>query len=100
MTKTTEYDICVYCGGLVGTRGVGDHMPIPRRNGGTETVPACMSCHDMKDRFTLEKWPLDWWLKVMADWPKMSRETRIFLAKTAAALTDAMAANDTLQKAA
>lgn len=91
MTKTREHDICLYCGGLVGTRGAGDHMPVPRRHGGADTVPCCISCHDMKDRFSLESWPLDWWCKVMENWPKMSRETRIFLAKTASVLSDATA---------
>ena len=83
---------CVYCGALVSGRGRGDHMPIPAKNGGMFTVDCCLSCHDMKDRFPLDKWPHDWWIKVMEDWPKLSRETRIFLAKAAFTLSDKVAA--------
>ncbi|WP_316194413.1 hypothetical protein [Bradyrhizobium sp. SZCCHNRI3052] len=86
---TNKHKECFYCGGLVAERsGQGDHFPIPDRNGGLETVPCCVSCHDMKDRFTLENWPMDWLYKVLADFPKLSRETRIFLAKTMAIASD------------
>lgn len=46
------------------------------------TVPCCSSCHDMKDRFNIENWPTEWLTVVLQDFPKMSRETRIFLAKS------------------
>lgn len=45
------------------------------------TVPCCQSCHDMKDRFSLENWGAEWQAAIIADFPKVSRETRIFLAK-------------------
>lgn len=35
----------------------------------------------MKDRFRLDGWPDNWVQKVIDDFPKLSRETRIFLAK-------------------
>ena len=63
--------------------GVGDHMPLPKSVGGTITVPCCQSCHDMKDRFPLDRWDQTWWDAIMADFPNLSRETRIFLAKAA-----------------
>ena len=82
---------CLYCGALVsGKQTAGDHMPIPFRNGGTYAVPCCTTCHDMKDRFTLEGWPDAWTTAVFSDWPKLSRETRIFLAKAASILSDAI----------
>jgi hypothetical protein len=36
-----------------------DHFPVPKSLGGTETVRACPSCHDLKDRLPLVDWPLD-----------------------------------------
>ncbi|MEA1798947.1 hypothetical protein [Rhodococcus qingshengii] len=34
-----------------------DHFPLPQRHGGTETVPACINCHSLKDRVSGETWP-------------------------------------------
>jgi len=80
--KTEEIPICFYCGALVGRHdGQGDHFPIPKNQGGRVTVPCCSTCHDMKDRFPLEKWPAAWISKVIEDFPNLNRETRIFLAK-------------------
>jgi hypothetical protein len=51
---------CHYCDALVAGDNVEmDHFPIPKRAGGTETVPACVTCHDMKDRFLQEDWPTE-----------------------------------------
>lgn len=33
-----------------------DHYPVPRRAGGTHTVPACPVCHDLKDRIPSYCW--------------------------------------------
>ena len=75
-------DNCFYCGALVMTNGVGDHFPIPQRHGGIDTVPCCTSCHDMKDRSSLDSWPIDWIEVIMDDMKNMKRETKIFLAKS------------------
>lgn len=64
----------------------GDHFPVPADCGGTQTVDCCESCHDMKDRFSFDKWPVEWTAKILADFPKLSRETRIFLARATALL--------------
>jgi hypothetical protein len=82
----TERDECFYCGCLIAKRrswmeAEDDHMPVPKCKGGTMVVPACVSCHDMKDRFPLDRWPLEWRSKILEDWPELSRETRIFLAR-------------------
>lgn len=79
---------CFYCGANVSKGNVGDHTPIPKRNGGTMTVTCCQSCHDMKDRYPLGEWPVEWIAVVIADYEKMSRETKIFLAKAVAAFSD------------
>jgi hypothetical protein len=79
MTKRQQ---CFYCHGLVAGNGVGDHFPIPKNCGGTETVPCCSSCHDMKDRFALDNWPAEWMSMILQDFPRMSRETRLFFAKS------------------
>jgi hypothetical protein len=85
--------ICFYCGCCVAERhGRGDHFPIPARRGGTDTVDCCVSCHDMKDRFPLDRWPTEWMEAVLEDFPKLGRETKIFLAKVAGIHADALAA--------
>ena len=76
-----QHKVCFYCGALVGGNGAGDHFPLPKSCGGDLTVPCCLSCHDMKDRFILSDWPVEWVEKVVGDFPKLSRETKIFLAK-------------------
>ena len=71
---------CFYCGALLRTRHELDHFPIPYNVGGTEVVPCCQSCHDMKDRFKFENWPHEWTNRIIADYPLLSRETKLFLA--------------------
>lgn len=52
-------ETCAYCDAPLPTRYELDHFPIPARLGGRSTLPACMNCHDLKDRTPLEEWPLD-----------------------------------------
>jgi hypothetical protein len=61
--------------------GEGDHFPIPERNGGKEIVPCCMSCHDMKDRFLPEDWPIEWVSKFFQDFKKFNLKPKILFAK-------------------
>lgn len=76
---------CFYCGALVAKNDVElDHFPVPQHAGGEATVPACRTCHGMKDRFPLKAWPTEWIAGVVADFPHLSRETRLFLAKALA----------------
>jgi hypothetical protein len=49
---------CWYCDEELGERHEHDHVQ-PRRVGGTLTVPACLDCHNLKDRVTLNNWPAD-----------------------------------------
>lgn len=44
-------------------------------------MPCCITCHDMKDRYSLDNWPVEWSFAIMTDFPKLSRETRLLLAK-------------------
>lgn len=78
-----EKEYCFYCGAIISRYncGKGDHFPIPKRLGGKDTVPCCIVCHDMKDRFRLDQWDMEWISKVIQDFPKLTRETKIFLAK-------------------
>jgi hypothetical protein len=73
---------CYYCGGLYchSSGAVGDHFPEPRCTGGTETVPCCNACHDMKDRIPFTEWRSGALTEIMNDWHKFGRYTRIFLA--------------------
>jgi hypothetical protein len=78
---------CFYCNSCIAKgreTGEKDHFPIPKEAGGTTMVWACGACHDMKDRFPLEKWPSEWWYAVIGEFPAYNRETRIFLAKAMA----------------
>lgn len=71
---------CFYCGAIL-RRGVElDHFPVPESAGGVILVPACVSCHDMKDRTRPRDWPDDWIAKIIQDFPTLSRETKLFLA--------------------
>ena len=47
---------CHYCD-MPAARCEYDHFPVPQRHGGTEIVPACINCHDLKDRVSVEAWP-------------------------------------------
>ena len=86
--------ICFYCGALVSGSGRGDHFPLPASAGGTEVVPCCESCHDMKDRFGLDQWPSEWIDKIVADFPALSRETKIFLARVLRLFADHITASE------
>lgn len=86
-------DTCFYCDAVfaVSPSAVGDHFPIPQRHGGTESVPCCRECHSLKDRLSLNDWNGPMIAKVIGDFPRLSRETRIFLAKAMCAVQDALA---------
>jgi excisionase family DNA binding protein len=43
-------ETCFYCDCYLAPRHEHDHFPVPVAHGGTETVPACMNCHELKDR--------------------------------------------------
>jgi hypothetical protein len=47
----------LYCGRFLSPRHEHDHFRVPRRAGGVTTVPTCVDCHDLKDRFSLDHWP-------------------------------------------
>jgi hypothetical protein len=76
---------CFYCDTALSPRHEHDHFPIPARNGGRHTVPACINCHDMKDRVPLD----DWSLSAVEDaWGGMSPAARIFMGKGYAMMSD------------
>lgn len=83
---------CFYCESVFSTSrsAQGDHMPIPRRYEGDLTVPCCKTCHEAKDNINLENWSNEMWMNVIADFPKLSRDTRLFLAKAMAVCQDAL----------
>lgn len=49
---------CFYCDTGLPRRHEHDHFPVPKALAGTRTVPACMNCHELKDRTPLDEWPL------------------------------------------
>lgn len=69
---------CFYCDRVVGPAHEHDHFPIPASAGGTQTVPACLTCHELKDRITVEKWDLT---ELFSAWASMPPVARILTAK-------------------
>lgn len=54
-------------------------------------IPACQSCHSMKDRMRLMDWSSEWFATVYNDIQNnVSRETKIFLMKTIDIVQDAL----------
>lgn len=77
---------CFYClRPLDALRHEHDHFPIPARHGGTDTVPACTECHDLKDRFRLRDWPIG---DLIVGMDALPREARIMVARAVAAFLD------------
>lgn len=90
MKKNQKF--CFYCNAVVtNDSGYGDHFPLPKRNGGIDTVPCCSSCHDMKDRIPITQWSNEWIGIVTNDFQYVSRETKLFLAKMLSLVSDAIA---------
>lgn len=56
--KCATCTTCFYCRGALSPRHEHDHMPIPKEARGVRTVPACVNCHDLKDRVPVDRWPL------------------------------------------
>ena len=81
-TKAKD-DYCFYCKCVLSkSQKQMDHFPVPKEAGGTCTVPSCITCHDMKDRFSLSDWNPEWMARVMVDIEhNVGRETRIFMAR-------------------
>jgi len=93
MSNHRVHRTCVYCDCVysVSRSAAGDHFPVPRRHGGIDTVDCCRECHSLKDRIKLDDWSYTMINKVVADFPKLSRETRIFLAKAITLFQDTKA---------
>jgi hypothetical protein len=88
---------CFYCDVAIPKARIEmDHFPIPERCGGIETVPACVVCHDLKDRVPLFQMPVeaigdfcrDVAGKEILVWREMSRYGRLMLAKQMAVYYD------------
>ena len=90
--KDQQIERCFYCGAIISknTREE-DHFPLPHNAGGENTVACCKTCHDMKDRYPLDEWPIEWIETVIADMntSRLRRETKLFLAKCIRALAEA-----------
>jgi hypothetical protein len=81
---------CFYCGvPLVAGGKQEDHFPVPDRHGGVVTVPCCIPCHDLKDRLDVGDWNPEWFDPLLADFGKVGRETKLFMAKALATILDA-----------
>lgn len=82
---------CLYCDAtyVVSRTAPGDHFPLAKRHGGSDCVPCCRECHSLKDRLRLDEWNPLMINKVCADFPRLSRETHIFLAKCIDSLNEA-----------
>ncbi|WP_243790427.1 HNH endonuclease signature motif containing protein [Saccharopolyspora gloriosae] len=57
-TRKCSCAVCFYCDVKVEGRHEHDHFPVPRVAGGRDVVPACLDCHDLKDRILFNSWPV------------------------------------------
>ena len=74
-----------------------DHYPVPKRHGGTETVPTCLNCHALKDRTLLTDWPLDLYAAAHRGVAALNDQpgpVRLLIAKLAVIGMDAEACGD------
>lgn len=82
MPRPEHSDLCYICERQVGTRGEWDHFPTPQRQGGTNVLPVCLPCHDMKDRVLLENWNAETAVRGMLGlWTKATADERLCLVK-------------------
>lgn len=77
---------CYYCFAPISKNNrEDDHFPIPNDCDGITTVPACRTCHDLKDRYPLDRWSIELFAEWMGEMGNLkSRVLRIYLAKAAA----------------
>ena len=99
-----DCEACFYCGLPMGNfHHEHDHMPRPASAGGESVVAACITCHDMKDRYRAANWNATWWVNAVFElmasdalatalrqpdvlpdaWPSMSRSGRLLWASLA-----------------
>lgn len=100
--RDDDCESCTYCGFQFGRmHHEHDHMPVPQGAGGADTVPACVACHDLKDRNIFPHWHSGTALEAVLElvrlgvmpsageattvlpdqWPTMSRMARILWAQ-------------------
>lgn len=63
-SPSCECERCFFCGCVLSSRHEHDHFPLPAPAGGKETVPICLTCHDLKDRIPF----LDWPTELVSEW--------------------------------
>ena len=83
--RTNCCTACFYCDAALSVRHEHDHMPLPLRHGGEQTVPICINCHDLKDRMPLESWSGD---QLVQGFQSMNPMGRLLLAKVYALSLD------------
>ena len=93
MPRSTPVAYCHYCTApLTEYNREDDHFPISKRHGGEDTVPACRTCHDMKDRWSLKNWKggVKATIKTLYEdaWPFLNRDTRILVARACCNMGD------------
>jgi hypothetical protein len=82
MSNRVERVRCFYCGDPVAPgRLERDHFPVPAICGGTQTVPACVQCHDLKDRTGWETIPVEFKGAFMEEFARMGRAGKIVFAQ-------------------
>ena len=64
--KGDDCEACIYCGLPMGNfHHEHDHMPRPASAGGENVVAACITCHDLKDRYRSGNWNATWWVNAV-----------------------------------
>lgn len=82
-------EYCWYCGSELLARHEHDHVP-PQRHGGVQTFPACLNCHELKDRTAIDQWPPHVVIEAILSVPP--GPGRVLIAKLHALALDAEAA--------
>lgn len=79
---------CFYCDERLDAKHEHDHYPIAKRHGGTDCVPICRACHNLKDRIPLDHWPAEMALQAFMQAGPLGR---ILIAKVTGMFADAEA---------
>lgn len=72
-------DTCFACGTPLRPGNTENHHVLPTIN--NLTVPLCLSCHDLVDRFPLHKWPTPLYLEALASIKDLPRVPKLLALK-------------------
>ena len=100
MAKVQEGDCCYICSRPLHGKGEMDHFPVPKSAGGKLMLPACINCHNDKDRVRIINWDASAAFATMAGlWSKADAGERLLLAKMFHVMSQAKVSHDKQKRA-